>query len=245
MVIQTLARQRRSSGSARRPATTSGEEGPPLMSTDTAPEVPADDGTTTDNVRWFAELGLADLEVVGGKNASLGEMISQPRRRRGAASPTGSPPRPRPTSASSATPAWPPGSPTGCAGWTPTTSGRCPRPAGRSAARSSSSRSRRPWRPTSGRPTSSWPGTTPRPPSRCGPAPPPRTCPTPPSPASRRPSSTCAASTRCCRPSGRSTPRSTTTGPSPTGCTTASTTSRCRCRRACSGWCARTSGPPG
>src|SRR5919199_1184581 len=29
-----------------------------------------------DNVRWFADLGLGDLEVVGGKNASLGEMIS-------------------------------------------------------------------------------------------------------------------------------------------------------------------------
>ena len=28
------------------------------------------------NVRWFAELGLADLEEVGGKNASLGEMIA-------------------------------------------------------------------------------------------------------------------------------------------------------------------------
>jgi len=38
------------------------------MSTDTTP-----DG---DNVRWFADLGLDDLEVVGGKNASLGEMIS-------------------------------------------------------------------------------------------------------------------------------------------------------------------------
>ena len=31
---------------------------------------------TEDNVRWFADLGLGDLEVVGGKNASLGEMIS-------------------------------------------------------------------------------------------------------------------------------------------------------------------------
>ncbi|GAA2752970.1 phosphoenolpyruvate synthase [Amnibacterium kyonggiense] len=29
-----------------------------------------------DNVRWFADLGLADLEEVGGKNSSLGEMIS-------------------------------------------------------------------------------------------------------------------------------------------------------------------------
>ena len=34
------------------------------------------DATDSDNVRWFAELGLDDLEVVGGKNASLGEMIS-------------------------------------------------------------------------------------------------------------------------------------------------------------------------
>jgi len=30
----------------------------------------------TANVRWFADLGLADLEQVGGKNASLGEMVS-------------------------------------------------------------------------------------------------------------------------------------------------------------------------
>jgi pyruvate,water dikinase len=29
------------------------------------------------NVRWFSELGMADLEQVGGKNASLGEMVSQ------------------------------------------------------------------------------------------------------------------------------------------------------------------------
>ncbi|HET7474877.1 MAG TPA: phosphoenolpyruvate synthase, partial [Dermatophilaceae bacterium] len=28
------------------------------------------------NIRWFSELGLADLEQVGGKNASLGEMVS-------------------------------------------------------------------------------------------------------------------------------------------------------------------------
>ena len=27
-------------------------------------------------IAWFAELGLADLEQVGGKNSSLGEMIS-------------------------------------------------------------------------------------------------------------------------------------------------------------------------
>ena len=36
------------------------------------------------NVLWFSELGMADLEQVGGKNASLGEMVSQPRRPRGA-----------------------------------------------------------------------------------------------------------------------------------------------------------------
>ncbi|MGN6251545.1 MAG: phosphoenolpyruvate synthase [Marmoricola sp.] len=32
---------------------------------------------TSPNVRWFSELGMADLEQVGGKNASLGEMVSQ------------------------------------------------------------------------------------------------------------------------------------------------------------------------
>ena len=31
----------------------------------------------TSNVRWFKDLGMADLEEVGGKNASLGEMVSQ------------------------------------------------------------------------------------------------------------------------------------------------------------------------
>ncbi len=30
----------------------------------------------TVNVRWFADIGLDDLESVGGKNASLGEMIT-------------------------------------------------------------------------------------------------------------------------------------------------------------------------
>ena len=34
------------------------------------------DGASS-NVRWFSELGLTDLEQVGGKNSSLGEMISQ------------------------------------------------------------------------------------------------------------------------------------------------------------------------
>ncbi len=31
---------------------------------------------SSSNIRWFAELGLADLEQVGGKNASLGEMVA-------------------------------------------------------------------------------------------------------------------------------------------------------------------------
>ncbi len=29
----------------------------------------------TENVAWFADIGLADLEQVGGKNASLGEVV--------------------------------------------------------------------------------------------------------------------------------------------------------------------------
>ncbi len=28
------------------------------------------------NIRWFAEIGMADLEEVGDKNSSLGEMVS-------------------------------------------------------------------------------------------------------------------------------------------------------------------------
>ncbi len=36
----------------------------------------SDSGATGSSVRWFSELGLADLEQVGGKNSSLGEMIS-------------------------------------------------------------------------------------------------------------------------------------------------------------------------
>ena len=30
---------------------------------------------STDNVIWFEQLGMDDVERVGGKNASLGEMI--------------------------------------------------------------------------------------------------------------------------------------------------------------------------
>jgi pyruvate,water dikinase len=30
----------------------------------------------SNNVLWFSDIGLADLEQVGGKNSSLGEMVS-------------------------------------------------------------------------------------------------------------------------------------------------------------------------
>jgi phosphoenolpyruvate synthase/pyruvate phosphate dikinase len=53
-----------------------------------------------------------------------------------------------------------------------------------------------------------------------------------------------AASTPCWRASSRCSPRCTTTAPSPTGCTRASCTPTWRCRPACSGWCAATSAPP-
>ncbi|MGN6444578.1 phosphoenolpyruvate synthase [Amnibacterium sp.] len=47
------------------------------MSTTSAPTTASGHRTASgDNVRWFADLGLADLEQVGGKNSSLGEMIS-------------------------------------------------------------------------------------------------------------------------------------------------------------------------
>ncbi|MFC7490697.1 MULTISPECIES: phosphoenolpyruvate synthase [unclassified Knoellia] len=35
----------------------------------------ADEGSSSENVVWFADLGLHDVERVGGKNASLGEMV--------------------------------------------------------------------------------------------------------------------------------------------------------------------------
>ncbi|MFP4143548.1 MAG: hypothetical protein ACLFV3_00225 [Phycisphaeraceae bacterium] len=35
-----------------------------------------EDGGKQQSVRWFGELGRDDTGIVGGKNASLGEMIS-------------------------------------------------------------------------------------------------------------------------------------------------------------------------
>src|SRR4051794_37315714 len=43
----------------------------------TAPLPSSHETLSGPNVRWFNDLGLADLEQVGGKNSSLGEMISQ------------------------------------------------------------------------------------------------------------------------------------------------------------------------
>ena len=71
-------------------------------------------------------------------------------------------------------------------------------------------------------------------PSRCAPRRPPKTCPTPRSPASRKPSSTSPAKTTSCARSRKSSPASTTIAPSPTACTTASSTRTCSCPPACS-----------
>ena len=54
------------------------------MSSDTRSEQSATDVEGTDpqgrvdgsHVRWFSEIGMDDLDQVGGKNASLGEMVS-------------------------------------------------------------------------------------------------------------------------------------------------------------------------
>jgi hypothetical protein len=33
------------------------------------------EASTASTIAWFADLGLADIDQVGGKNASLGEMV--------------------------------------------------------------------------------------------------------------------------------------------------------------------------
>ena len=177
-------------------------------------------------VAWLKDLRMADLARVGGKNASLGEMIGglaarrHPRARRLRHHRRGLPRVPRRTTASSERIA------------------RAPREA-RSEGRQGARRVRhgdprldpreRRFPPRSSRrygrsikQLESRPRAMPR--SPCAPPPRPRTCPTRRSPASRRPSSTSAASTTCSRRSGTSSPRSTTTAPSPTACTRASRT---------------------
>ena len=47
-------------------------------------------------VRFFEEIGIEDVPLVGGKNASLGEMYPEAVRRRACACRTGSPSPPRP-----------------------------------------------------------------------------------------------------------------------------------------------------
>jgi hypothetical protein len=69
----------------------------------------------TTDILWFSELGLKDLDRVGGKNASLGEMVQN---LTSAGVPTASP-RPRmPTATSWQIPAWTRRLPTGWSAWT-------------------------------------------------------------------------------------------------------------------------------
>ena len=198
------------------------------------------------NVRPFAELGLADLEEVGGKNSSLGEMVSnlsvagRPGARRFRHDGRRVPSLHRRHRAGG-------GDLRAAARTSTPTTPDALAEVGRAIRESVADQRRSPRisRPTSARRTTSWwPGATTCP-SPCAPARPPRTCPTPRSPVSRRPSSTSRASTACCRRSARCSRRSTTTGRSPTACTTTSTTTRWRCRPACSRWCAPTSGASG
>ncbi len=74
----------------------------------------------TTDILWFSELGLKDLDRVGGKNASLGEMV-QNLTSAGVQVPDASPRQLTPTGASLRIPAWIRGSPTGWSAWTPMT----------------------------------------------------------------------------------------------------------------------------
>ena len=74
----------------------------------------------------FENLGMTDVEAVGGKNASLGEMISSCRR--AFACRPALPPRPMPSGSFWPTTAWPTRSTPDCPRWTPRTCGRWPRP---------------------------------------------------------------------------------------------------------------------
>ena len=110
----------------------------------------------TRTVRWFSDLGMADLEEVGGKNASLGEMVSQlaDLGRAGAQrlrdDRRGVPLLHRGHRAS-------PSASTACStGSTPTTYAASPRSAPRSGPRSWARSSRPTSRPTSARRTTSW-----------------------------------------------------------------------------------------
>ena len=58
------------------------------------------------HVVWFEKVGRGDVARVGGKNASLGEMVRQPRRARASRCRRASPPPPTPIGASSRRTAW-------------------------------------------------------------------------------------------------------------------------------------------
>ena len=190
-------------------------------------------------VRWFDEIGMEDVPLVGGKNASLGEMYRE-LKDQGVRVPDGF--------AITAEAYRLFLSKSGCEaqdrgalkGWTPVTSRTC----ALAARRSGGSSSKPPCRPGFGR--RSWPPTSASaggmgrtPTSPCGAAPPPRTCPTRASPASRRPISTCRACRRCWTPASAASPRSSPTAPSATAWTRASITSQIApVASACSAWCA-------
>ena len=160
--------------------------------------VPPQDGCMADSpVLWFEEVGMADVPQVGGKNASLGEMIrhlaegvrvpdgfattADAYRRFLAANGIEAAMRAR-------LQALPARAKRRCAG---RRRGHPPAVPGRRVpGRTSPERSARAYRDAVRRAR----GVRTRPRSRCAAAPPPRTCPTRASPASRRPSSTSAAS---------------------------------------------------
>ena len=199
----------------------------------------------TDYVRWLSELGMDDVPVVGGKNASLGEMI-QHLTQLGVQVPGGFA-----TTAQAYRDFL-------------AVDGLAERIAAELdaldvddiAALSAAGPRIRGWiieqpfqpeldqaveRPMPSSPTR--PAAPPTPPGRYAPRPPPRICPMPPSPVSRRPSSTSTDSTTSSSRSRRSSPRSTTIAPSPIGYTRASPMPRSRSRPASSAWCAAISPP--
>ena len=180
---------------------------------------------TAPQVLWFETLSRGDGAKVGGKNASLGEMV-QALAGRGVRVPPGF--------ATTADAYWRYVDANGSEGSRhrrcSTTSQRAaphsPRPDRRSARRSSAASGRpKPRRPSRrpiassaiapARPTSTWPSARARRP---------RTCRTRASPASRRRSSTFAARRRCSTPAGAATPRSSPTARSPIARSRASTT---------------------
>ena len=192
-------------------------------------------------VRWFADISYADVPLVGGKNASLGEMYREltplgvrsaerlrdhrgrlPRRadrgrRLGRAARRCSIGLDKTDIARRCrAPAPAAGEIVYAAGLPERARERDPGRLAQAASRSTARSSR----------------------SRCAARPPPRTCRPRASPASTTPTSTSAARRCCSTRSGAATRRCSPTARSPTGSTRASTTSRSRSRSACRRWCA-------